>query len=45
VTAADRLTRANYAAFEPIFTGLKLVITQHQAERAAADPPRQARLV
>jgi hypothetical protein len=40
-----RLTRENYAAFEPILTGLKLVIAQHQAERAAAAPPRQARLV
>jgi hypothetical protein len=45
ITDSARLTRANYAALEPIFTGLKLVIAQHQAEHATADPPRQARLV
>jgi hypothetical protein len=45
ITDPARLTRESYAAFEPIFAGLKLVIAQHQAEQAAADPPRQARLM
>ena len=45
ITDAERLTRVNYAAFELIFIGLKLVIAQHQAEHAAAAPPRQVRLV
>ena len=41
ITEPTRLTRENYAAFEPILTGLRDLVERHTAARAAADPPRQ----